>query len=97
MSLYRINPKRDQIEAEVIGTLEAYGCQCWRLSGRGIPDLIVAARGRWYLIECKASGRKLTRDQQSFHAQARAPIAILRSAEQAADWVKMLRKKKPGT
>jgi Holliday junction resolvase len=95
VSLRRLNPKRDIVEAEVIGTLEAYGCQCWQLSGRGIPDLLVAARGRWYVVECKTGKKGLTPDQLTFHRQARAPVAILRSSEEAASWAKMLRKKSP--
>jgi hypothetical protein len=40
-----------------------------RLTGRGIPDLLVGWCGRWVLLECKTEAGKATEAQQVFHQE----------------------------
>ena len=93
MGIPRYAARRDLSEAEIVGTLGAYGAQCWPLSAKGYPDLLVAYRGHWYLIECKTKKEGLSKDQQDFHARAKGPIAILRGSAEAAEWIKGIRTK----
>lgn len=41
MSLHRRAAKRDAAEPVIVETLEAHGCIVWRLSGKGLTDLVV--------------------------------------------------------
>ena len=41
MSLHRRAAKRDAAEPDIVSALEALGCVVWRVSGKGLPDLIV--------------------------------------------------------
>ena len=63
-----------------------------RLSGKGVPDLLVGIRGLNILLECKApvgprgglNGRDLTDDQRIWHATWRGSKPwVVRSAEDA--------------
>lgn len=58
--------------------------------GDGCPDLLVAYKGKWALIELKdgskpPSQRKLTKDEEQWHAKAsrHAPVFIAETAEDA--------------
>jgi len=60
--------------------------------GRGAPDIAVGWRGSTYLAEIKDGKKKwkLTDDQQRFHSEWKAPIAILESVDQAIAWLQGL-------
>ena len=60
--------------------------------GKGCPDLLVAFRGKNYLVEVKNGDRywSMTQDQREFHTAWMAPIAVLDSVEAAIDWLKKL-------
>lgn len=45
--------RRDENEGEVVAALQAAGATVAKLSGDGIPDLLVEARGVLYLVEVK--------------------------------------------
>lgn len=69
----------DANHAEIGDALRAIGCYVVDCSqvGSGFPDFIVGKGGVWRLIEVKdgnkpPSKRRLTEDQQIFHAEARA-------------------------
>lgn len=54
--------------------------------GNGVPDLLVAFRGAWYVIEVKdgskaRSRRKLTADEMSWHERfgSHAPVYVANS------------------
>ena len=58
--------------------------------GGGCPDLLVAYRGDWYLLEVKdgskpPSQRRLTEDEEDWHAKAarHAPVFIAECADDA--------------
>lgn len=44
MALHRRAAKRDANEPAIVSALEALGCVVWRVSGKGLPDLVVFYR-----------------------------------------------------
>lgn len=82
MSLHRRNPKRDGNEKPIVDALERAGCLVARLSGAGLPDLLVARQGRLYALEVKQRKAKLTDAQEAFRG-AGWPVMVARTPEQA--------------
>lgn len=66
MGLNRWNPKRDQNEPAVVQALEQVGAEVWRVSGKGLPDLLVRFRGVLYAGEVKGEKGKLRASQGAF-------------------------------
>lgn len=73
MSLARRNPKRDGNEAAIVNSLRRLGATVARISGHGLPDLLVGWRGKWVLVEIKQKGKEtcLTTAQEVFFRAAR--------------------------
>ena len=69
--------KRDANEGAIVDALEAHGARCWRISGKGCPDLLVAFRGRFMALEVKSAKGRLT------EAQADIPWPVVRSVDEA--------------
>jgi hypothetical protein len=89
----RYAAKVDDNHAEIAGALRgvgAYVVDCAHV-GRGFPDLLVWWRGGILPIEVKdgaksASRRKLTADQQVFHAEAAragCPVRVVTNIDEA--------------
>lgn len=72
MSLRRVNPKRDRNEPAIVKALNECGAITYRLSGAGLPDLLVGWMGGWLLLEVKAPKGRMQPDQVIFHATAKA-------------------------
>lgn len=56
--------------------------------GKGFPDIVVGHRGVNYLVEIKdgdkpPSARKLTQDEEKFHAAWRGDVCIVKNADEA--------------
>lgn len=51
--------------------------------GRGVPDLLVSYRQRWFVIECKTDKGELTPDQERWIGEQRAPVYTVTSPLQA--------------
>ena len=91
LSLARRSPKRDNSERGIVRALTAIGCAVQPLSGKGVPDLLVAYRGKLLLLECKAplgpkggsSGRDLTPDQEAWMSKWPTDVWIVRTADDA--------------
>jgi len=79
MTLHRRNPRRDANEAEIVAALECAGVHVFRLSGRGVPDLLCAHRGRWVPLEVKTRTGRLTEAQRG----CPVPIPVVRSVADA--------------
>ena len=76
----------------IVEYLRKAGCLVARLSGPGIPDLLVGHRGRWLLMEVKAEGGRMKEGQVTFHDAAQAlnlPCYVVYSVE---DCQRILRK-----
>lgn len=85
--------KRDANHAEIVLALRKVGCGVIDLAavGGGIPDLLVGAPTwphKLHLLEVKdgekpPSARKLTPDQQRFHAEWKGEIHVVKSIDEA--------------
>ena len=89
--------KIDRNQGEIVSALKAVGCDVKSLAavGDGCPDLLVLCRGVLYLMEIKdgtlpPSRRKLTPDQVKFHDSWRGPIGVIKSVEEALQYVGMI-------
>jgi len=61
--------KRDANENAIVVALQAAGAYVFRLSGKGVPDLLVAYKGRWEPLEVKSpQGRTTLAQQAVMHA-----------------------------
>ena len=88
MSLYRRAAKRDDAEPAVVDELTRRGAKVTRLSGIGVPDLLVSFRGRWLLAEVKTGKAKARPTQDQFRRRhAPAPVATLRTPAEAVAWL----------
>lgn len=73
--------KRDANEQAIVDALESVGAIVRRINDTALPDLAVYYRRRWFLMECKVPGGKLTPAQEALHALA--PFPVVDSAEGA--------------
>jgi hypothetical protein len=74
--------RRDVNEQAIVDALEAVGAFVLKLSGAGVPDLLVAFRGRWTPLEVKSKIGKLTPKQAETAFKA-GPFVIARTPEEA--------------
>jgi hypothetical protein len=83
----RYRGKIDTNQHEIVQALRTAGAVVQSLAavGHGVPDLLVAYRGGWYVMEIKAGRGKLTPDEQKWidTVGTSAPVFIVRSAEDA--------------
>lgn len=82
--------KVDANQPEIVAALRKAGAGVCDLSsmGEGCPDLLVSYRGKWALLEVKdgkkpPSARKLTSDQEKWHAAHHAPVHVVKSEDEA--------------
>jgi hypothetical protein len=82
--------KVDANQAEIVAALRQIGASVQPLHavGQGCPDLLVGWRGMVSLLEIKdgskpPSARKLTPDQEKWHAAWRGQVAVVETVEQA--------------
>jgi hypothetical protein len=86
MTLHRRNPKRDANEAALVDHLQMRGALVARLSGAGVPDLLVGFRGDWAVVEVKAPRGQLTDRQTEWIDAARRmrlPVYVIRDRVEA--------------
>jgi hypothetical protein len=82
--------RTDANHAVIVGALLRCGATVQSLAavGQGCPDLMVGFRGRTLLMEVKdgdkiPSKRRLTPDQQEWHAAWAGHVVVVESVEQA--------------
>ncbi|WP_186425079.1 hypothetical protein [Cupriavidus metallidurans] len=82
--------KVDANQTEIVAALRKIGATVQPLHavGQGCPDLLVGWRGMTSLLEVKdgkkpPSARKLTEDQEKWHAEWRGQVAVVETVEQA--------------
>ena len=80
----------DDNQREIVEELRRAGCSVWSLAGvgKGFPDLAVGFRGRNLFLEVKDGSkppckRRLTPDEEAFHASWRGHVAVVESVEDA--------------
>lgn len=80
----RHNARRDQNEKGIVEALEAQGFVVDRMSGKGLPDLLVSKAGRQWLVEVKMPKAPFKPAQILWRQRFRGPAPItLRSVEDA--------------
>jgi hypothetical protein len=77
--------KVDASQAAIVETLRSIGAWVRPLHavGQGFPDLIVWARGRFFLLEVKEPGEKPNKQQAEFMAACPGEIHVARTPEEA--------------
>ena len=88
-------PKRvDANQAEIVADLRGIGATVQHLHevGKGCPDLLVGWQGNNWLFELKdgskpPSKRRLTPDEQIWHNEWRGTVIVIRSFEQALQYL----------
>lgn len=80
----------DDNQASIVAALRKAGCSVQVLSsvGNGVPDILVGMVGSNYLMEIKdgsksPSRRKLTPDEEAWHAAWRGSVVVVESVPQA--------------
>jgi hypothetical protein len=83
MSLSRRNPRRDGNEKPIVDELEKCGVQCFRISGKNLPDVLCYFNGKWQPLGIKPEkGAKLTPAEK-----AGVSWPLVTTFDQAAVWV----------
>jgi hypothetical protein len=79
--------KVDSNQVEIVSALRKVGCCVMHMHtlGKGVPDILVARRGRLWLVEVKGPKGKLTPGQEAFHAAW--PVHVVRSVDDAINLV----------
>lgn len=80
-NLRRQAARRDRNEPALVHYLRERGAIVHRLSGAGVPDLLVGFGGLWWPVEVKRPGGALSPEQLRFAAQAGAaglPARVIR-------------------
>lgn len=80
----RHNAKRDSNEPAIVEYLRKSGCKVDRISGTGVPDLLVGFHGHNILMEVKMPGKKLRPAQEGWHAEWTGQKVIVESIDDAA-------------
>jgi hypothetical protein len=77
----------DNTQAPIVEALRAAGASVQSLAsiGRGCPDLLVGYRMKWFVIECKSPGGKLTTDECAWIQGQRAAVYVVNSVEGALE------------
>lgn len=80
----RHNARRDGNEKAIVEALEAQGFVVDRISGKGLPDLLVSKAGRQWLVEVKMPKGVFKPAQIEWRQRFRGPAPItLRSVDDA--------------
>lgn len=86
--------KTDANQEEIVAALRKIGASVQPLHavGKGCPDILVGWRGMNSVLEIKdgskpPSARKLTDDQEKWHAEWRGQVTVVENIEQAIEAV----------
>ena len=72
-------------QPEIVQALRDVGAQVTSMAdlGNGVSDLLVSFRGEWTVMEIKDGTGKLTPDERAWIEDARAPVTVVRSVDDA--------------
>jgi hypothetical protein len=75
----------DNNHGEIVKALRGVGATVTSLAavGQGVGDLLVSYRARWFVLEVKSPGGKLTEDEWVWIGQQRAEVKVVYSVEDA--------------
>lgn len=95
----RVRARKDANHAEIVKVIRDMGAQVIDMSnlGGGIPDLLVAWKKKYCLVEIKdgakpPSKQALTEDEKIFHEKWGGELKIVNSVDSAIKLVNELRK-----
>ena len=74
--------RRDANEKAIVEALERVGAVVFKLSGPGVPDILVGHHGKWLPMELKSATGKLT-PLQSWGSYGENAYPIVRSVAEA--------------
>lgn len=82
--------KADKNQPEIVAALREIGAEVTLIHtlGRGVPDILISYRGRWYVAEIKnltGRGNRLTPYEADWAARQQAPTLRLLSPAQAVE------------
>jgi hypothetical protein len=81
--------KTDGNQEEIVAALRKTGAivQSLHTVGRGVPDLLVAYRGVWYLLEVKDKEGSITKEQRAWYKKfgEQANIYIVHTPQEALE------------
>jgi hypothetical protein len=77
----------DTTHPEIVAALRGVGAHVQSLAsvGHGCPDVLCSFRMRWYVLELKSPGGRLTPDECAFIQAARAQVHVVDSVESALE------------
>lgn len=81
MGLKYIVHRTDANQHAIIDDLEKCGVQCWRLGGKGNPDVLTLWQGKFLPLEIKTATGKLRESQREI------PWPVVRTFDEAAIWI----------
>jgi len=81
--------RRDANEPLVVETLEKFGFSVERLDTPA--DLLVGHGGMTWLVEVKQPKGRLNEKQSEFAREWKGHFAVIRSAEEAAEWARSVK------
>jgi len=83
----RFRARVDLTHAGIVAALRQVGASVQSLAsiGHGCPDLLVGYRMRWFVLELKSPGGKLTPDEWDFIAAAQAEVHVVASVDEALE------------
>lgn len=90
MSINRYNAQRDSNEPEIVKAYESLGCSVHRISGTGVPDLLIGYKGFCEVAEVKGKKGKLTKDQIKFESEFNGEYRVVREFEDVINHVNKL-------
>jgi len=85
--------RRDVNQKEIVDALRGASYQVFITADikNGFPDLLAVSKyGRACLLEVKMPGAKLTEDETKFFADCRMPHTIVRSGQEAVDYMRYI-------
>ncbi len=82
---YRRTHRSDHNQKQIVAALRKIGARVYIID-RPV-DLLVEYRERWIVLEVKQENGRLSKGQKDFFAMTQAPAAVVKSAEQAIEYV----------
>lgn len=81
--------KTDTNQTAIVNGLRKMGAGVTSMAplGRGVSDLLVSFRQRWYVMEVKSEDGELNPDQVRWIGDQKAPVYTVRSLEQASSFL----------
>lgn len=81
--------RKDRNHNEIVYVLDKIGFSVYDLSqvGGGMSDIIVGINGVNFLFEIKTDKGRLNAVQKEFHGKWQGDVTVIRSAEEAMDYI----------